>query len=132
MASSPELSDLQLDVVRVLWARREATSAEVQASLDRSRGLALTTISTILTRLERRGVVTHRVEGRQHIYRARVSEGDVRRSMLGSLVDSVFQGDPTALVSQLLSADDLSPGDLDRIRELINQAESERKEPDGS
>jgi predicted transcriptional regulator len=122
MPATVDLSDLQLDVVRVLWRRKEATAAEVQASLETARGLALTTVSTVLSRLEKRGLVTHRTEGRTFFYRAVITEPEVRHSMLGSLVDSVFKGDPTELVSQLLSAKDLSPSDLDRIRAMVDAA----------
>ena len=121
MPLDADLSELQLDVIRVLWKRREASAAEVQAALE-DRDLAITTVSTILSRLERRGVVAHRSEGRLFIYRALVSEPDVRRSMLGSLVDSLFSGDPAAVVSQLLAARDLSAGDLDRMRKLIGES----------
>jgi predicted transcriptional regulator len=122
MPPTVELSDLQLDVVRVLWRRKEATAAEVQSALDTNRGLALTTVSTLLSRLEKRGLIVHRTEGRTFVYRATVTEPEVRHSMLGSLVDSVFKGDPTELVSQLLSAKDLSPDDLDRIRAMVEAA----------
>ena len=126
MGEIQDLSDLQLDIVRVLWRRKEATAAEVQAALDAERGLALTTISTLLSRLEKRGLVTHRAEGRTFIYRAAVTEPQVRHSMLGSLVDSVFKGDPTELVSQLLSARDLSPDDLERIRAMVEAARQQQ------
>jgi predicted transcriptional regulator len=129
MAKRSDLSGLQLDVVRVLWRRREASAAEVHAALEDERGLALTTVSTILTRLEKRGIVRHRVEGRTFIYRAAVSEPQVRHSMVGSLLDSVFQGDPAELVNQLLSARDLSPGDLDRIRAMVDEARKGRDRP---
>jgi predicted transcriptional regulator len=118
------LSDLQLAVMGVLWKSREATAAEVHAALA-DRDLAITTVSTILSRLEKRGVVTHRSEGRLYIYRAAVSEPDVRRSMLGSLVDSLFSGDPAEVVSQLLARRDLSPGDLDRMRALIDASQKQ-------
>ncbi len=120
---SADLSALQLDIVRVLWKRGEASAGEVQAALEKSRGLALTTVSTLLTRLEKRGIVAHRSEGRLFVYHALVSESDVRGSMLGSLMKSVFRSDPTELVSQLLNQRDLSPGDLERIRELVAGAE---------
>ena len=130
MDTLPDLSDLQLAVMRVLWRRGEASAAEVQVALAPERELAITTVSTLLTRLEHRGVVAHRTEGRLFIYRAAVSEPDVRRSMLGSLVDSLFSGDPTAVVSQLLASDQLAPGDLDRMRALLDahrrQSEDDR------
>ena len=131
MPPTVELSDLQLDVVRVLWRRKEATAAEVQSALDSPRGLALTTVSTLLSRLEKRGLVAHRTEGRTFIYHATVTEPEVRHSMLGSLVDSVFRGDPTELVSQLLSAKDLSPNDLDRIRAMVEAARKGQPLPGG-
>lgn len=124
MPDTTELSDLQLSVMRVLWTRREASVAEVQAALEDERDLAITTVSTILSRLEKRGVVTHRSEGRLFIYRATVTEPEVRRSMLGSLVDSLFSGDPAAVVGQLLATRDVSPGDLDRMRALIDASRS--------
>jgi BlaI family penicillinase repressor len=127
MPSAVDLSDLQLAVVRVLWKRGEASAAEVQSALDKDRGLALTTISTVLSRLEKRGVVAHRSEGRLFVYRALVSETEVRHTMLGSLIHRVFKGDPTALVSQLLATRDISPGDLKRIRALIDEARSQRE-----
>jgi predicted transcriptional regulator len=120
MDDGTDLSDLQLAVMRVLWARGEASAAEVQLELEDDRDLAITTISTILSRLEKRGVVSHRSEGRLFMYRATVSEPEVKRSMLGSLVQSLFSGDPAAVVSQLLAAKDLSPGDLDRMRAMID------------
>jgi predicted transcriptional regulator len=119
MAPAPELGELQLAVMRVLWRRREATAAEVHAVLEPERGLALTTVATILQRLEKRGLVAHRGGGRAFVYQATVSEPAVRRSALDSLVRSLFAGDPAALVSELLASDDVSPGDEQRIRALI-------------
>ena len=117
-----DLSDLQLAVMRVIWDRGEASAADVQRALQRSRGLAITTISTLLTRLEKRGVVSHRVDGRTFVYRSKISEREVRRSMLSSLVDSLFRGDASAVVSQLLSARDVTDGDIERIQELVDDA----------
>jgi BlaI family penicillinase repressor len=118
MTDATELSELQLAIMRVLWTRKEASATEVQAALP-ERDLAITTVSTLLTRLEKRGAVAHRSEGRLFIYRAAVDEPDVKRSMLGSLVNSLFAGDATALVQQLVDSKDVSPGDLDRIRAMV-------------
>jgi predicted transcriptional regulator len=120
MADPTELSELQLDIMRVLWKRREASAADVQAALS-DRDLAITTVSTLLTRLEKRGAVAHRSEGRLFIYRAAIQEPEVKRSMVGSLVNSLFAGDASALVQQLIDSREISPGDLDRMRALIGQ-----------
>jgi BlaI family penicillinase repressor len=112
------LSELQLDVMRVLW-RGEASVADVAAALVTSRGLAHTTIATVLTRLGKRGLVDARRDGRQQVYRAQVDESQVRRSMVGDLIQNLFRGDPKALLAHLVNESDVAPGDLERVQALL-------------
>ena len=69
-----KLAGRQLAVMRLLWQRREATVAEVQQALETDPPLAYSTVATVLSRMERKGLITHRVEDRQYYYRAVVSE----------------------------------------------------------
>jgi predicted transcriptional regulator len=112
------LSDLQLDVMRVLW-RGEASVADVAAALAASRGLAHTTVATLLTRLAKRGAVAQRRDGRQLLYRALVTEPQVRRTMVGDLIQSLFKGDPQALLAHLVSEREVAPGDLEKVQALL-------------
>lgn len=123
MGDNLELTELQLDVMRALWARSEASVSEVHAALQEERGLALTTVATILTRLERAGLVARRSEGRHYVYRPLVSEERVRHSMVSGLAERLFNGDVTALVSHLLAEREIAPGDLARVRRLIEAQE---------
>jgi predicted transcriptional regulator len=115
------LSDLQIDVMRVLWSCCESSASEVAKALRGRRDLALTTVSTILTRLEKRGLVAHRREGRQLIYRPLVEESQVRRSMVSGLLGSLFGGDANALVAHLVREDAISADDLAAIRKLLEE-----------
>ncbi len=124
MPESTQLTDLQLALLRVLWAKGRATVNEIAEAIRSERALAPTTIATVLTRLERRGVVSHTTRARQFVYRARVSEKEVRRSMVSELTDSLFQGDVAALMSHLLDAKQIRPGDLERVRALIARVEA--------
>jgi predicted transcriptional regulator len=121
MAETHQLTDLQLAIMRVLWKNTQATVAEICDALRPERGLALTTVATLLSRLEKRGVVTHETRARQFVYRPLVTEGDVRRSMVSELAERVFDGDVAALMSHLLTGREMSPGDLDRIKALLDQ-----------
>jgi len=118
------LTDLQLAIMRILWDRAEATVVEVQTRLRPERDLAQTTIATLLSRLEKRGVVEHRLDGRQFVYRPLVTEQEVRRSMVSELTTLLFDGRPEALMSHLLRSRDMAPGDLDRVRRMIADAEN--------
>ena len=127
MASS--LTELQLALIQVLWSRGEATVLEVQQGLERP--LAQSTVATLLGRLERKGLVTHRTEGRQYVYRAVVGESEIRRSMVQAFTDlaaDLFEGDVAAMVSHLLTARDVAPADLARVKALIEARERELKE----
>ena len=125
MEASHHLGDLQLAIMRVLWARGESTVADVHEALEPERGLALTTIATMLVKMEKKGVVDHRSEGRRFIYRPLVSEGQVRRSMVSDLTTQLFRGDVAALVNHLLSEHDIRPQELEQLRELIDAHERE-------
>lgn len=121
--SSVHLTDLQLAIVRILWGRGECTVLEVQEALLPERALAQTTVATLLTRLEKRGVVSHRVGGRQFLYKAEVSEPEVRESMVGELTDMLFDGRPSALISHLITKREIDPSELDEVKRLIAEAE---------
>jgi predicted transcriptional regulator len=122
-----KLSGRQLAIMQVLWARGEATVAEVQAALDLERPLAYSTVATVMSRMERRGLITHRDEGRVFHYRPVVSEGGIGRSMVGELVERIFGGSPADLVSHLLDTGQVDAGELDRIKRLVRQHEARRR-----
>jgi BlaI family penicillinase repressor len=116
------LTPLQLAVMQVLWARDEASVADVQKGMTGKR-LALTTVATLLTRLKQRGLLAHRVEGRQYLYRARISPVAIRQSVTRDLLGSLFHGDVTAFVTQLLDARDLTRDELADLKRLIRTKE---------
>ena len=119
MDKSRHLGELQFAIMRVLWERREATVAQVHEALADDGGRALTTIATMLSKMEKKGVVTHRAEGRQFIYAPTVTEAEVHRSMVADLTQRLFQGDTSALVSHLIAEQEIEPDELERLRELI-------------
>ena len=119
------LSARQLAILRTLWDRGEVTVADIWAGQMEEPRLAHTTLATMLTRLERRGIVAHRTVARQFMYRALISEQDARHSMVSELTGRLFEGDISALVSHLLTSEEISPGDRARIRAMLDAATSE-------
>jgi predicted transcriptional regulator len=127
MADRHQLTELQTAILRVLWDRGEATVVDIWESLYAERGLAQTTIATMLIRLERRGVVGRRAQARQYLYRALVTEEGVQHSMVGELTERLFNGDVTALMRHLLTAQEMKPGDLARVRQMIDHVDSRKR-----
>jgi len=122
MNTSHQLGELQLEIMRVLWKEGEASVARVHEALHASGGRALTTIATMLTKMEKKGVVEHRSEGRQFLYRATVSESEVQRSMVADLAERLFAGDIAALVSHLIAEQAPEPAEVERLKRVIAKA----------
>jgi predicted transcriptional regulator len=119
MTEAHQLTDLQIAIMRVLWSKGEASAVQIWDALRPERGLAPTTIATMLSRLEKRGVIRHEARARQFIYFPTVTEPEVRRSMVSELTERLFDGNVADLMAHLLSAREMSAGDLARVRELI-------------
>lgn len=125
MAEIIGLTGLQIEVMRVLWNRGESTVVEVQRALNPQRPFAQATVATLLSRLEKRGAITHRVEGRQFIYRATLAENAVRKSIVSQVTERLFAGDAPALVNQLLEERGISRADLEDMKAMIAAKEKE-------
>jgi BlaI family penicillinase repressor len=121
MERSHHLGELQHAIMRVLWDAGEATVTEVHAALSADRHRAPTTSATMLTKMEKKGVVDHRLEGRQFVYHPTVSEEAVTRTMVADLTKQLFEGDVTALVSHLITKQEIDPKELGRLRRMIGK-----------
>jgi BlaI family transcriptional regulator, penicillinase repressor len=122
-----KLPTVQLAIMQALWRRGQATVAEVRLELEPARTLAYTTIATMLTKMERKGLVDHRRDGRTFVYRPLVERDQVRGSMVADLVERLFAGNVTELVSHLLDECDVTPDELAKLKQLIRERERQHE-----
>ena len=116
------LTDLQLAVMKALWEVGEGTVSDILAAITKSgRELAPTTVATMLQRLSKQGWVKHRRRGRQFLYRAKVSEKDAAKGALVRVVRSFFGGRVSLLAAQLLESEQLTPEDVEAIRQVLEK-----------
>lgn len=111
------LGDRELDVMSVLWEIGDGTVAEVRERLPAD--LAYTTVLTILRKLETKGLLRHKIEGRAHRYIPRVAQKNARRTVLGRLIDKLFDGSPEQLLAHLVDDHNLTPAQVKRMRERL-------------
>ena len=111
-------TDRELDVMAVLWSRGSATVAEVRERLPDD--LAYTTVLSVLRTLEEKGHVGHREEGKAHRYFPLVERRVAGRSALARLIDTLFNGSPELLLTQLVSDRDLSDDQIKKLRRLMD------------
>lgn len=115
------LGRVELQIMTVVWERGTATVHDVKEALGRGRKPAYTTIMTMMKNLEAKGYLTHDVQERTYVYRAVISREAVRRGLLGDLLERVFEGSPTLLMSSLVEEKELSEPQLREIRKLIDR-----------
>lgn len=123
MADYHDLTNLHLAILGVLWRRREATVAEIFAALEPHVGVSRKTVATLLSRLEERGLVRHRSEGKEHVFTATVGRRTVLVARLAAMLGAVFESPNQPAVPRAVEPRDVRPGDVARLRQLLRKAE---------
>src|SRR4029077_17200688 len=119
------VTDRELEILKVLWARGKASVREVQEDLVKSSGpVAYSTVQTLLNIMEeKKGLVRHVVEGRTFIYVPKKSSDKTIRELTQRFVDRVFEGALDRVMVALLDSKSPNPQELDRLRAMIDEAQ---------
>ena len=112
----------------VLWDRGESTVAEVVAAISGKEALAYTSVLTTIRILDTKGYVSHRQEGRAFLYSACIGEIEASRSEVRHVLQRFFGNSRERLLLSLLGDDEISPGELCRLKEAIANAPEDARE----
>ena len=121
---SPTLTESERAILEVLWDKGEASVREVADELSKQKPLAYTTVLTMLNTLNKKGVVTHRPEGRAFIYRAAITRELARKQALDHLLQQFFDGSPNVLAQHLLSEREIDQAELKALQRKVSAAKS--------
>jgi BlaI family transcriptional regulator, penicillinase repressor len=124
------VTDRELEILKILWARGKASVREVQDDLNRDAGpVAYSTVQTLLNIMEdKKGLVRHVVEGRTFIYFPKKSSDRTIRELTKRFVDRVFDGALDRVMVALLDSKPPTQEDLDRLRAMIDEAQRQSLE----
>jgi BlaI family transcriptional regulator, penicillinase repressor len=120
-------SDLELQVLSVLWERGPSTVRSVLAALPDGKARAYTTVLTVMQVMEKKGLLTHTRAGMAHVYKPTIDRRRVAGPLLRGLVQRVFGGSPAAAVQQLLRETDVSEDELAKMRSLLRDHEQPKR-----
>ncbi|MEX1229468.1 MAG: BlaI/MecI/CopY family transcriptional regulator [Planctomycetaceae bacterium] len=123
-ADMTPLTEAQRQIMDIIWNRGEATVSEVREELTRYRELARNTVQTMIVRLEDKGWLKHREAGRTFIYSAARPKTASLGAKVVQLIDRFFSGSPEDMVTALIEYRGLTPDEAQRIRTMIEHAES--------
>ena len=122
------LHPLELEVMKVVWKLGRATVNDVLDNIDRK--LAYTTVATTMKSLEKKGVLSHQVDGRTFVYQPLVKESEITHRMLSDLLERLFDNSAEKLVNTLLEVRQTSVDEHNRLQALINNYQPEGAETD--
>lgn len=114
-------SNLELQVLSVLWEKGESTVRDVLAALPDGKQRAYTTVLTVMQNMEKKGLVARSKNGAAHVYRPTESQRQTLKPMMQSLLQNVFGGSVSTVMQHLLEESEVSDDELIEIRRLIDQ-----------
>jgi predicted transcriptional regulator len=120
---SPTLTEAELRLMKVLWARGESTVNEIAVTLPKKNALAYNSVLTTIRILEQKGYVRHRKEGRAFYYVPVVAEEEAGSSEVRLVLSRFFGNSREKLMLSLLGDSEVTPEELQRLRDAIQQAE---------
>ena len=128
------LSELEHLVMDVLWKRSQSTAEDVREALAARHPMKDSTARTILKRLEEKGYVKHRVEGRTNVYRVSEPPRNLAVTAVQQIIDRLCGGSVEQLIVGMVDRELLDERELRRLAEklarLKNRRNRSRKEQD--
>ena len=120
-------TDRELDVLKILWERGEATVREVYEDIREDVPIVQNTVQALLRTMEQKGLVKHRVDGRAFLYKPCTSRDRTTRNMLHRMLDAAFDGAVDQLVDSLFSLRKPSSEELNRLAKLVAEYKANQR-----
>ena len=123
--ASDHLSRRERQIMDIIYARGQATAAEVTAAL--ADPPSYSAVRALLRILEQKGHVRHQQEGPRYVFLPTVSRDRARRSALRNLVKTFFDGSTAQAAAALIDQGQLSDAEFDRLADAIDKARRENR-----
>ena len=126
MPPRPAMAKSELEIARIVWKLGSATVREVLEQLPKNRNLDFKTVQTYLRRLESKGYLKTKKEGRSKVYLAKVRADRVVREVVDDFMERLFDGEAIPLLQHLINDRGLSDDEIRKLREMLNRLEGKQ------
>lgn len=114
-------TDLELEILKVLWQQGPSTVRQVRDVLAKDRDLAYTSVMTIMSIMTDKGYVRRRKTKGSYVYRPVLEQHSAARAMLSDVVNRVFDGSAAAAAVHLLESADIDREELHELQRLLER-----------
>lgn len=126
MTQKSQLTDVELQILGVLWREGPSPVRVIHAELEAEKGTNYSTTVKMLSVMLQKGLVTRTENERPHVYRPKVSRKAAGKRMLKDLVEKIYEGSAMSLVMQALTSEKPSPEEIEEVRQLLNEMEGKQ------
>src|SRR4030081_435727 len=119
-------TDGEQELLEILWRLGEGTIDDILKGSGETPPPNYKTVQTLLRIMENKRLVTHRLQGRAFVYKARVRRDQVNRLSIRAMLQSHFGGSPTELLLNLLDDERINAAELKELEELIRRHRKEK------
>ena len=121
MAKRPSMSKAEMEVARIVWQLKSATARQVHAELDEVRQIDFSTVQTYLTRLEDKGYIKSKKEGRTKVFSAKANPNTVIRDTVKELRELLFDGDAVPMMRHLIEDSEMTTDDVQSLKRMLDE-----------
>lgn len=122
MDKSQTLTPSEWPIMELLWESPK-TLMDLVSALNQQTGWSKSTVTTMVRRMDDKGLITFHTEGRTKIFRPTLSREEVTVRDAESLLQRAYNGSVGMLVSAMASAKRLTKQDIEELYAIIKEAE---------
>ena len=123
------VTELELQILQQIWEQgNKATVNAIVENWQEAKRPGYTTILKTLQKMEQKGIVGHRPDGKKYIYFPKISKEKITKKRLNSIIDRVFSGSNLSFAEYFVNSCSFSPAELDTLKKLISAKEKEEEE----
>jgi predicted transcriptional regulator len=120
--ASEQPTELELQFLKILWEKSPQLVREIRDALAKSgRDIAHTSVITTLNTMVKKRIATRKKEGKAFLFSPRLTREQVSQSVLGDVVNRVFDGSAKAVLLGVFEQNDINLDELKVLQKLINQ-----------
>lgn len=118
-------TELELEILKILWRDGSSTVRHVRAELAGNRALAHTTVITTMKVMIQKGYLRRSKENKKFLYEPVLPKEMVEKKVVGDVLGRVFDGSPMAMMLNILDSAEIEKSDLKSLREYIDRMSGE-------
>lgn len=112
-------TDSELEILQILWSKKECTVREVHEILENSKPVGYTSTLKLMQIMHKKKLVSRDTSSRTHIYKALINQEKTQQQLVNKMIENVFNGSATNLVIQALGNHKTNASEIEEIKKYL-------------